>query len=362
MERIKCNLTEIQQLESGTLIEVVGLVKNIQTKKRTNGEDYIFLTICDNKTELSFPIWDDVKKRLSILEEGILLKIVGAVHEYNESKQIKVDRLILEKMADNKLKDYIPSYEFGEAYIEAFQDILISMIHLENKKYKEFTFRYLGINENIANKLIDKLLEKDVELSSEENAFEEHILYLIPKDSKFYKLLFAPAAIHHHQNKIGGCLLHTAGVLNNVVNILSTYVEKEKSSQFAFTNDIINKDRLIMSAILHDIEKTTEYEWKKGIKRSDSKFAHRLLFIKESERINDANIVMTGKAIFDDKELSEIQELVLTHHGPWGGYKPKTLEGLILFCADLIDANVASCVENNSTQVDMKLTRMIDSE
>lgn len=362
MERTKCNITEIQQLENGTPIEVVGLVKTIQTKKRTNGEDYIFLTICDNKAELSFPIWDDVEKRLSILEEGILLKILGVVHEYNETKQIKVNGLILEKMTDNKLKDYIPSYEFGKAYMRGFQDILVSMICLE-KEYQEFIFEYLGINVEIVSEIINEILRLENDKSvEEENIFERCILDLIPKDSKFYKLMFAPAAIHHHQNKIGGCLLHTAGVLSNVVNILSTYIEKDKVSQFAFTDDIINKDRLIMCAILHDIEKTTEYEWEKGIKRSDSKFDHRLLFVKECERINDANMVMTGKPIFDDKELSEIQELVLTHHGPWGGYKPKTLEGLILFCADLIDANVASCVENNSTQVDMKLTRMIDSE
>lgn len=357
MERVKCTIEQIQELENGLPVEVTGLIRSCQIKQKTNGEEYAFLTLCDSKSETAFPIWDNLDTRLPMLKEGALIKVLATINEYNGNKQLKPTAFVLDKLTDENIRNFIPSYDFETKYIADIVDILSVVMALE-PKYSSFVYEYLGINTDIVSELVNNVLEMCLREEHQvgEDDFYKIVLPVIPKQSKFYKLLFAPAAVHHHQNKIGGCFLHTYNVVNNVINILKGY--ENIDSEFYLKEDIVNKDRLVMCAILHDIEKTKEYSWENGIKRNDVKFDHRLLFIKESEKVNNS----FDSPLFDEEELTAIQELVLTHHGPWGGYKPKTLEGLILFCADWIDANVASCIENNTTQVDMKITRMIDSE
>lgn len=327
------NLKDIQDTAVGTSIEVLALVKDIEKKMKTNNEPFISLTIGDSTGDITFPIWDHVEARLNILEKGMIIKILGTVGEYNGAKQIRVNGMM--KVEDGNVLDFIPSYDFDNNFYNRVDEILRTISMLK-EPYKSFTLEYLGI--------------EDIHTGDYYNNFAN-----IPKSSKMYELMYCPAAVHHHQNKVGGLLLHTAGVLRNVNSLIYNYIDTP-FNPLDLDNEIINKNRILMCAILHDIEKTQEYTWKPFITKEKTKFDHRLLFVKESEKINEK-----GK-FFSDEELMEIQEIILTHHGMWSAHKPKTLEQMILFTADLIDANVSECVENDTVKVDMKLGRMIDAE
>ena len=61
-------------------------------------------------------------------------------------------------------------------------------------------------------------------------------------------------------------------------------------------------------------------------------------------------------------ELELFQELVLTHHGPWGGYKPKHIEGVIIFLADMVDSQIVGCAESQDPRVRMTISSMMDAE
>lgn len=326
------NLKDIQDITVGALIEVLALVKNIEKKTKTNNEPFIMLTIADKTGDITFPVWDHVEARLNILEEGMVIKIIGSVGEYNGIKQIRVNGMM--KAEDADILDFIPKYDI-ESLERACSNVLIRITKL-NEPYKSFTCSYLGIEKDIVPKYLS-------------NA---NIIKTIPQESKMYKLFYTPAAVHHHQNKVGGLLLHTSGVVNNVVSIIDNYID----TPFQPVPSVVNDDRLIMCAILHDIEKIQEYTWEPFIEKLPTKFDHRLLFVKESEKLNAQG------NFFTDEELMEIQENILTHHGMWSAHKPKTLEQMILFTADLLDANISECVENDTTKVDMKLGRMIDAE
>ena len=92
------------------------------------------------------------------------------------------------------------------------------------------------------------------------------------------------------------------------------------------------------------------------IERDSDSLGHRLLFMKRSQSIND------NYKDLSEERLTELQELVLTHHGPWGGQKPKNINSVILFCADYLDSQIASCAENNTAKTNMSLKSMIDAE
>lgn len=332
-------INEIQNIENGKEIEVSALVKTIEKKLKTNNEPFISLTIGDSTGDITFPIWDHVENRLSILEEGMVIRIVGTIGEYNNTKQIRVNGMI--KIEDDNVLNFVPKYESEDMEFAFFK--IIKEISSLADPYSSFVCSYLGIEKQ---QVIDYVLN---EIALIRRPFE---IENISKESKLYKLYYTPAAIHHHQNKIGGLLLHTAGVLKNVKATIKNYTD----TPFNPIGEIVNKDRLIMCAILHDIEKIQEYTWTPFIQKLPTKFDHRLLFIKESEKLNEKG------NFFTDEELMEIQEIVLTHHGMWSAHKPKTLEQMILFTADLLDANISECVENDTTKVDMKLGRMIDAE
>lgn len=325
------NIKDIQDTTVGTSIEVLALVKDIEKKIKANNEPFIMLTVSDKTGDISFPVWEHVEARLGILEEGMVIKILGVVGEYNNTKQIRVNGMM--KVEDANILDFIPSYDFDNNFYSRVEEIL-RVISILKEPYKSFTLEYLGIEDIYTGNYGDNFVD-------------------IPKDSKMYELMYCPAAVHHHQNKVGGLLLHTTGVLRNANSLIDNYIYTPFD---ALSNGIVNKDRLLMCAILHDIEKIQEYTWKPFITKKKTRFDHRLLFVKESEKLNEK-----GK-FFSDEELIEIQEIILTHHGMWSAHKPKTLEQMILFTADLIDANVSECVENDTTKVDMKLGRMIDAE
>ena len=225
------NLKDIQDITVGALIEVLALVKNIEKKTKTNNEPFIMLTIADKTGDITFPVWDHVEARLNILEEGMVIKIIGSVGEYNGVKQIRVNGMM--KAEDADILDFIPKYDI-ESLERALSNILIRIIKL-NEPYKSFTCSYLGIEEDIVPKYLS-------------NA---NIIKTIPKESKMYKLFYTPAAVHHHQNKVGGLLLHTSGVVNNVASIIDNYID----TPFQPVPSVVNDDRLIMCATLHDIEK-----------------------------------------------------------------------------------------------------------
>ena len=326
------NLKDIQDTTIGTSIEVRGLIKNIEKKIKTNNEPFIMLTISDQTGDMTFPVWEHVEARLNILEIGMIVKIIGIIGEYNGAKQIRVIGMM--KAEDADILDFIPKYD-TESLERACSNILIRITKL-NEPYKSFVCSYLGIEKDIVQKYLS-------------NA---NIIKTIPQESKMYKLFYTPAAVHHHQNKVGGLLLHTSGVVNNAVAIIDNYID----TPFQPVPSVVNDDRLIMCAILHDIEKIQEYTWKPFIEKLPTKFDHRLLFVKESEKLNAQG------NFFANEELIEIQENILTHHGMWSAHKPKNLEQLILFAADLLDANISECVENETTKVDLRLSRMIDAE
>lgn len=342
----------ISEIKENMSVDIKGVVTDIQVKKKNNGEDYIQLTISDRSGEITFPIWDEIEKRKTILKVGMVIGVKGTSYLYSDVMQIKV--MFLRKIDENPLS-FVQSY-LDDSHYKEYVKSYITFINMLDGDYRDFILAYLEVDKEYFN-TISNLLREDKEITD--------IISEI-KDSKFKKLLLAPAAVKHHQNKLGGCLVHTVGVARIVDNILRGYSRDygEDTSQnpilLSASMDIINTDRIMLSALLHDIEKIEEYEYNPVIKRKDCIFDHRIQFIKESELA-----FSKGEFFPNDggkEELEKIQHLILSHHGFYGGYKPKTIEEMILFNADWLDSQIAKAIENNDNSIDFKVSKLVDCE
>lgn len=342
----------ISEIKENTTVDIEGVVTDIQVKKKNNGDDYIQLTISDRSGEITFPIWDEIEKRKAILKVGMVIGVKGSGYLYSDVMQIKV--LSLRKVDKNPLS-FVQSY-LEDSHYKEYVRSYVTFINMLDADYRDFILTYLEIDKEYFN-TIPALISEDKEI---DNIISEM------KDSKFKKLLLAPAAVKHHQNKLGGCLIHTVGVARIVDNILRGYSRDYGEDTYQnpillnASMDIINSDRLMLSALLHDIEKIEEYEYSPIIKRKDCIFDHRIQFIKESEIT-----FLKGDFFPNDggkEELEKIQHLILSHHGFYGGYKPKTIEEMILFNADWLDSQIAKAIENEDKSVDFKISKLADCE
>lgn len=304
----------------GSLVEIEGLISKIEKKKKQNGEDYLMLTITDKEDDLVFPIWDEVESRYEKLEVGKILTVIGNVSEYDSHRQIRVSKLGIRNIEDDERCEFIPSYEIRQADIDCF----INTINQLKEPYKTIVTEAIGV---------------------------------VGSD-KWQRFMMAPAAVRHHHNKLGGLFIHTYGVTMAAINMLSNYTE------FPFcvnANNVINWDRVVSAAMLHDVCKREEYTYDTVIGYGDSKFDHRIKFLPYIEILN-SKLKSEGKPYLDDKELEALQELVLCHHGPWGGYKPKNIESMIVFLADMVDSQIVGCAESNDPKTRMTISSMMDAE
>jgi 3'-5' exoribonuclease len=103
----------------------------------------------------------------------------------------------------------------------------------------------------------------------------------------------------------------------------------------------INKDRLMLKAIVHDIMKIKEYDFEGIIRRKSIKLDHLVMGAAYISEINDE----VGN-IITEEEMDDICYSILSHHGQFGNYEPKSIEDILLNAADVIDSQIVNAVEN----------------
>lgn len=310
----------IKECQIGTHVEIEGLISNIDIKQKQNKENFLMVTIIDSEDELIFPIWDNVEARYEKMKVGQILTVIGTVSEYDKNRQIRVSQLAIRDMKDEERSDFIASYKIKDSDIQNFLKVIDQL----SEPYKTVVKEALGVEDK----------------------------------TKWNAFLMAPAAVRHHHNKLGGLFIHTSGVMYAAINIVDNYTTHPFHVN---ASNVINRDRVVSAAILHDVCKREEYKYHPMISYGDNRFDHRLKFLPYIESINN-KLIQEGKPHFEADELELLQELVLTHHGPWGGYKPKTIEGLIIFLADMTDSQIVGCAENNNPSVRMTISSMMDAE
>jgi 3'-5' exoribonuclease len=143
----------------------------------------------------------------------------------------------------------------------------------------------------------------------------------------------APAAKTMHHAYIGGLLAHTLSVIGLSHRIAGHYGPPA-----------VNRDLLLAGAMLHDLGKAWELDWRRGFDYTDN---GRLLgHIVEESFLLDRYI---GKIEGFPAELRiQLLHIVLSHHGTYeygSPRRPKTAEALILHYVDDLDSKCQAMLD-----------------
>jgi 3'-5' exoribonuclease len=182
---------------------------------------------------------------------------------------------------------------------------------------------------------VEKLLEelKDF-VNSVKNRFLSQLLRMFFEDEVFLnKFISAPAGKSIHHSTKGGLLEHTIEVAR-ICELVSSY------------NKRINRDLLITSALLHDIGKVREYEFKNSlqIERTLEGILLGHLYMG-CEMVSEKIAKIPG---FPEDLKVQLIHCLLSHHGEYeygSPKKPKTIEAVTLAYADVLSAKVKSYEE-----------------
>ena len=174
------------------------------------------------------------------------------------------------------------------------------------------------------------------ELSRIQNDQLKDLLASFFDDANFVSdYMHAPSAITHHHNYVGGNLEHTVGVIKLCHTIAETYRE-------------VNTDLLITGAILHDVGKLREYDYKAAVDKSETgNFIGHIVLGDRWIREKIHDLRKSGKEFDSDLE-NQLLHLQLSHHGKleWGSpVLPKTTEAVILHHADYMDSQIKNYIQ-----------------
>jgi 3'-5' exoribonuclease len=280
----------ISEIGDGDRVKAVFLVSKRWLLTTRNGKPYAKLMLLDKTGEILGIIWDDAPQKVSGIELGDVVGIKANAESYENRLQLRIEdiRRFEEKEVD--MSGLIPTTSRD----------MVSMM-------EEFDRLLLSIKNTYLKLLIERIFARD----GLRDAFMK-----------------APAAKGIHHNYIGGLLEHTLTILKAIDVLLPIYAHVG-----------LNRDLLVIGAILHDMGKVQEYSYNKVI---DITPIGRLLgHIYLSAQMVDHEM---GKIENFPEELRlQLLHMILGHHGhlEFGSPKlPMTREAIFLHMLDDLDAKL----------------------
>ena len=248
--------------------------------------NYMHLKLQDQSGEMEAQVWDGAEKFRNMCRAGDIIHVSGEVNCFRDRMQVKVED--------------IRKPEAGEADGHRF----ISESSADIAKMKNELKTLLDtIKAGMFKDLADKFL-----------------------DSSYFRLFcYAPAAKMYHHNVVGGLLEHSLGTAKICLKL-------------AELHSGIDRDLILVGAILHDIGKIYEMEIDGGIHYTDEGklLGHIILGIQLLEKLmEDIDI--------DNAARNKLLHMIASHHGQYewqSPKKPQFLEAKVLHLADMMDAEI----------------------
>jgi 3'-5' exoribonuclease len=275
------------KFDNGT-VTTYFVLSSLQARDKKQGGQYLAMTLSDKTGSFEGRMWDDVAEALGSCSEGCYVKVQGDISRYQGRFQITLKKLRLAAESEIDAADYQASTKFDveemwaelRGYVSAFR----------NADLRRLVFAFLD-DEQIG------------------PAFKA-----------------APAAKRLHHAWLGGLLEHVVTLVRVCLATVSFYPE-------------VDADLLVTGAILHDIGKVRELEWK-------SSFSYTL----EGQMIGHISIAqgmlrekVQALAPFPEKLRVLVEHMILSHHGKYEFGSPKlpmTPEAILLSALDDLEAKM----------------------
>ncbi|MEA3416009.1 MAG: HD domain-containing protein [Thermodesulfobacteriota bacterium] len=285
----------INAIKAGDAIDDIFVLSEKTLSQKRDGKNFLNITVADKSGSIKGVVWDNVDQIASGITAGGFVNIKGKISEYKGMLQLGVKTMAAVSPDSVNPSDFIPATDLN------IDDMYI---------------RLLKTTASIETGYLKELLE----------AFWD--------DEDFVrKFKTAPAAKKMHHAYLGGLLEHTLSMTilaNKIANHYSEY----------YTG--IDRDLLLTGAVLHDIGKTIEFDYKFNI---DYSVQGRLL-----------NHIVIGVEMLDEKirkikdfpeeQAILLKHMIVSHHGvrEFGSPEPpKTIEAVLLNYIDEIDSKV-NCI------------------
>jgi 3'-5' exoribonuclease len=264
------------------------VLSSMQVRDKKQGGQYLALIVSDRTGSLEARMWDDVADSMEFCSEGCYVKVQGDISKYNGKFQITLKKLRLAADSEIDPKDFQPATKFDVE--EMWAELRGYVLAFKNADLQRLVLSFLD-DEKIG------------------PAFKS-----------------APAAKRLHHAWLGGLLEHVLTLVRVCLAAAPFYPE-------------VDADLLVTGAILHDIGKVRELEWK-------SSFSYTL----EGQMIGHISIAqgmllekVRELAPFPDKLRVLVEHMILSHHGKYEFGSPKlpmTPEAILLSALDDLEAKM----------------------
>jgi 3'-5' exoribonuclease len=281
----------VADLADGQAVASLFLVreKELRTSPRT-GKSWLQLQLVDRSGTIPAKMWENFEDLIVTFERDDVVQIRGRVKVYKGEKEMTIEQIVPAAEREYDLIDFLPhtKYDIETLYAQVREAVA-----------------------SVKSPWLARLLASIVE---------------DPTISPRFKR--APAAMTMHHAFLGGLLEHVASLLGLADAIATHYPE-------------LDRDLLITGVILHDIGKTEELRYSRGI---DYTTHGRLLghISIGLMMVRDRIKAISG---FPPQLAVLVEHMILSHHGSleFGSPTlPQTREAIALHFLDDIDSKMAA--------------------
>ncbi|MEE8450152.1 MAG: HD domain-containing protein [Thermodesulfobacteriota bacterium] len=278
----------VGDIKEGDRVNAAFLVKGKTRAETRYGKPYLTLQLMDRTGEVTGRVWERAQELSARFENGDLIAVKGTAEIYQQEIQLNISDL--ERCEDEGI---------------SWADFLPSAPREPEEMLNELRQLFEPVQRPALVKLVHALFA------------DKEII------SGFCQV---PAAKRRHHVYLGGLLEHTLSVVKLAARVAEHYPE-------------VDRDLLLVGALLHDLGKIKELTYARGFDYTDE---GRLLghIILGVELVEDKINEIEG---FPAELCLLLKHMLLSHHGLYeyqSPKKPKTLEALVLHHIEDMDGKV----------------------
>lgn len=280
--------TYVFEIKDRDPVESVFLVKDKIAAMAKNGKPYMNLRLMDKSGEIEAKVWDNVDELGALFDKDDFVAVRGKASVYLGKMQLVISELKRVPEDRVELVDFLP-----------------------------VTGRDIAEMEGELNAVVATIRDRHLRLLMESFLGDAPFL-------EGYRT--APAAKGMHHVYLGGLLEHSLSVARLVDTILPLYAP-------------LNRDLLVVGALLHDIGKVREMTFLRSFDYTDEGklIGHITIGV---EMIQEKIAGIPG---FPLETTVLLKHMILSHHGQYefgSPKRPKTIEATILNHLDDLDAKI----------------------
>jgi len=283
----------VSQLGHQETVSEVYLASGKQLRPNRNGNLYLQVELSDSTGSISARMWNATEAVYKSFDDGDYVRVEGSTQLFQGAMQMIATRVTKVDPGEVKEDDFMP----------------LSAVEVD-----KLVVRLGELLRGMTNPRLRDLAE----------------CFLL--DEQFMaKFTRAPAGIKHHHAYHGGLLEHVVNLMEVIIRIAPCYPQ-------------IDRDLLLMGALVHDMAKIDELTYQHDLAYSDEGqlVGHLVMAVSLLEsKVREAE-KLSGEPVSEETVL-RLKHMIVSHHGyyEYGSPKlPMTLEAVALFCLDYLDAKV----------------------